>query len=328
MTVLSKKGVLLVNLGTPDAPTASAVSRYLKTFLSDPRVVDLPKFLWQPLLRGIILPIRSPKVAKLYQSIWLDGGSPLFVYTKAQAEALAQKMPNCQVEFAFCYSEPTVANAMNKLLSEGVDDILVLPLYPQYSCSTSAAVFDAVARSLQKRRSIPSLRFIRDYATFEPYIDALVACIKNHTDQHGIPDKLLFSLHGIPQRFAKQGDDYPLRCQATTDAVNAKLVKELGWKNDIVQLTYQSKFGKEPWLVPATDATVESLAKAGTKHLQIICPGFSSDCLETLEEISIGIKESFIEHGGEKFSYIPALNASENHIELLEKLIHQEFTLI
>ncbi|SES64389.1 ferrochelatase [Thorsellia anophelis] len=325
MQLLPKKGILLVNLGTPDAPTPSSVSRYLKTFLSDSRVVDLPKILWQPLLRGIILPIRSPKVAKLYQSIWLEGGSPLYVYTKAQAEALSKKLPDHEIAFAFCYSEPTVNMAMDKLLSAGVEDILILPLYPQYSCSTSAAVFDAVARSLQKRRAIPSLRFIRDYATFEPYIDALVTCIKNHTSEHGIPDKLLFSLHGIPVRFANQGDDYPLRCQATTAAVNAKLVNELVWKEDIVQLTYQSKFGKEPWLVPATDATVESLAKSGIKHLQIICPGFSSDCLETLEEISIGIKESFIEHGGEKFSYIPALNASDNHIEMLEKLIYQHF---
>lgn len=317
----SKKGILIVNLGTPDAPTASAVSRYLKTFLSDKRVVDLPSIIWQPLLRGIILPIRSPKVAKLYQSIWLDGGSPLYVYTKAQAEALQQKLPDMQVEFAFCYSEPTVEKALDKLLNAGILDILVLPLYPQYSCSTSAAVFDAVARALRQKRAIPSIRFIRDYATFEPYITALTSTILAHEKAHGRPDKLLFSLHGIPERFAKQGDDYPIRCQATCEAVSAKLVNEHGWNAEIIKLTFQSKFGKEPWLTPATDATVEQLAKSGVKHLQIICPGFSSDCLETLEEISIGNKEIFMEHGGEVFSYIPALNATSEHVDMFEALI-------
>ncbi|MFC0180757.1 ferrochelatase [Thorsellia kenyensis] len=322
----NKQGILLVNLGTPDEPTAKAVSKYLKTFLSDSRVVDLPKFIWQPLLRGIILPIRSPKVAKLYASIWLDEGSPLYVYTKRQAQALAQKMPDIPVEFAFCYSNPTVKMAMDSLLDQGVNDILVLPLYPQYSCSTSAAVFDAVARSLQKRRAIPSLRFIRDYATFEPYIDALILSIKAHEMTHGRPEKLLFSLHGIPVRFAKQGDDYPIRCKATVDAVKKRLEEEDGWDPEIIQLTFQSKFGKEPWLTPATDASIESLAKNGVKHLQVICPGFTADCLETLEEISIGSKEIFEEHGGETFSYIPALNDSSEHINLLLELIKKNLS--
>lgn len=322
-TETSQHGILLVNLGTPDAPTASAVSKYLRTFLSDSRVVDLPKILWQPLLRGVILPIRSPKVAKLYQSIWMDGGSPLYVYTKQQAEALRQLLPDQPVEFAFCYSNPTVKEALNRLMEKGVTAITVLPLYPQYSCSTSAAVFDAVMRYFKKSRFVTSIRFIRDYATHPLYIQALTNSIVEHTATHGKPEKLLFSLHGIPQRFANQGDDYPIRCQATMELVREQLVNLHGWESDQIALTFQSKFGKEPWLTPATDATVERLAKEGIKHIQIICPGFAADCLETLEEISIGNKEIFMEHGGSEFSYIPALNATTPHIHLLYDLVNR-----
>ncbi|WP_145574024.1 ferrochelatase [Yersinia alsatica] len=313
----SKLGVLMVNLGTPDAPTPQAVKRYLAEFLSDRRVVDTSPLLWWPLLRGVILPIRSPRVAKLYQSVWMDEGSPLLVYSRRQQKALAARMPDIPVELGMSYGSPNLPDAIDKLLSQGVTKLVVLPLYPQYSCSTSAAVWDAVARILKGYRRLPSVSFIRDYAEHPAYISALKQSVERAFEQHGKPDRLVLSFHGIPKRYARLGDDYPQRCEDTSYALRAGLTLPA----EQIMMTYQSRFGREPWLTPYTDETLKSLPSQGVKHIQLICPGFSADCLETLEEIKEQNREIFLHAGGEKFEYIPALNDDESHIDLLEQLV-------
>ncbi|MGM7922494.1 ferrochelatase [Yersinia enterocolitica] len=321
----SKLGVLMVNLGTPDAPTPQAVKRYLAEFLSDRRVVDTSPWLWWPLLRGVILPIRSPRVAKLYQSVWMEEGSPLLVYSRRQQKALAARMPDIPVELGMSYGSPNLPGAIDKLLAQGVTKLVVLPLYPQYSCSTSAAVWDAVARILKDYRRLPSISFIRDYAEHPAYISALKQSVENSFAQHGKPDRLVLSFHGIPKRYAQLGDDYPQRCEETSRALRDAL--SLSLPAEQIMMTYQSRFGREPWLTPYTDETLKSLPSQGVKHIQLICPGFSADCLETLEEIKEQNREIFLHAGGEKFEYIPALNDDESHIDLLEQLVKQEISL-
>ncbi|WP_392431967.1 ferrochelatase [Yersinia sp. HM-2024] len=321
----SKPGVLMVNLGTPDAPTSQAVKRYLAEFLSDRRVVDTSPWLWWPLLRGVILPIRSPRVAKLYQSVWMDEGSPLLVYSRRQQKALVERIPEIPVELGMSYGSPNLPDAIDKLLGQGVTKLVVLPLYPQYSCSTSAAVWDAVANILKGYRRLPSISFIRDYAEHPTYISALKQSVENSFAQHGKPDRLVLSFHGIPKRYAQLGDDYPQRCEDTSRALREAL--DLSLPAEQVMMTYQSRFGREPWLTPYTDETLKSLPSQGVKHIQLICPGFSADCLETLEEIKEQNREIFLHAGGEKFEYIPALNDDKAHIDLLEQLIKQEISL-
>lgn len=313
----SKLGVLMVNLGTPDAPTPQAVKRYLAEFLSDRRVVDTSPWLWWPLLCGVILPIRSPRVAKLYQSVWMEEGSPLLVYSRRQQKALAARMPEIPVELGMSYGSPNLPDVIDKLLAQGVTKLVVLPLYPQYSCSTSAAVWDAVARILKGYRRLPSVSFIRDYAEHPAYILALQQSVERTFVQHGKPDRLILSFHGIPKRYARLGDDYPQRCEDTSRALRGKLALPA----EHIMMTYQSRFGREPWLTPYTDETLKSLPAQGIKHIQLICPGFSADCLETLEEIKEQNREIFMHAGGEKFEYIPALNDDEGHIDLLEQLV-------
>ncbi|MEX7646426.1 ferrochelatase, partial [Klebsiella pneumoniae] len=274
----TKTGILLANLGTPDAPTPGAVKRYLRQFLSDKRVVDTSRLLWWPLLRGVILPIRSPRVAKLYQSVWMEEGSPLMVYSRRQQQALAARLPDTPVALGMSYGSPSLASAVDDLLAQGVEHIVVLPLYPQYSCSTVAAVWDELARILAKKRAIPGISFIRDYAEHPDYIHALAASVRASFAVHGEPDLLLLSYHGIPQRYANQGDDYPQRCRDTT----RELVSALGLPPERVMMTFQSRFGREPWLTPYTDETLKMLGEKGTKHIQVLCPGFAADCLETL----------------------------------------------
>ena len=312
----TKTGILLANLGTPDAPTPAAVSRYLRQFLSDKRVVDTPRLLWWPILRGVILPLRAPRVAKLYQSVWMDAGSPLMVYSRQQQQALAQRLPGTPVALGMSYGSPSLESAVNELMEKNVDNIVVLPLYPQYSCSTVAAVWDELARILGKKRYIPGVSFIRDYADDSDYIQALAESVRASVEKHGEPDVLLLSYHGIPQRFADEGDDYPQRCRDTT----RELVSALGISHDKVMMTFQSRFGREPWLTPYTDETLKMLGEKGVKHVQVMCPGFSADCLETLEEIAVQNKEFFLEAGGEKYEYIPALNASPAHIDMMVNL--------
>ncbi|HDU6005189.1 TPA: ferrochelatase [Klebsiella pneumoniae subsp. pneumoniae] len=312
----TKTGILLANLGTPDAPTPGAVKRYLRQFLSDKRVVDTSRLLWWPLLRGVILPIRSPRVAKLYQSVWMEEGSPLMVYSRRQQQALAARLPDTTVALGMSYGSPSLASAVDDLLAQGVEHIVVLPLYPQYSCSTVAAVWDELARILAKKRAIPGISFIRDYAEHPDYIHALAASVRASFAVHGEPDLLLLSYHGIPQRYANQGDDYPQRCRDTT----RELVSALGLPPERVMMTFQSRFGREPWLTPYTDETLKMLGEKGTKHIQVLCPGFAADCLETLEEIAVQNREIFLEAGGKQYEYIPALNADAAHIEMMVNL--------
>lgn len=312
----TKTGILLANLGTPDAPTPEAVKRYLRQFLSDPRVVDTSPALWWPLLRGVILPLRAPRVAKLYQSIWMEDGSPLMVYSKAQQQALAQRLPDTPVALGMSYGSPSLESAVDELLASGVEHMVVLPLYPQYSCSTVAAVWDELARILARKRGIPGVSFIRDYADDSSYIDALAKSARDSFAQHGEPDLLLLSYHGIPQRYVDEGDDYPQRCRDTT----RELVSALGLPPEKVMMTFQSRFGREPWLTPYTDETLKMLAEKGTRHIQVMCPGFAADCLETLEEIAVQNREIFLEAGGKQYEYIPALNATPEHIEMMVKL--------
>ncbi|MBN3054868.1 ferrochelatase [Pectobacterium brasiliense] len=312
-----KYGVLMVNLGTPDAPTPQAVRRYLAEFLSDRRVVDTPRLLWWPLLRGIILPTRSPRVAKLYQSVWMEEGSPLLVISRRQQQALAARMPETPVELGMSYGSPSLRSALDKLLAQGVTQLVVLPMYPQYSCSTTAAVWDGLAAQLRDNRQLPAIRFIRDYAEHPAYIAALKHRVEQSFAEHGEPDRLVISYHGIPVRYANEGDDYPQRCRATTEA----LIAALGLPEGKIMMTFQSRFGREPWLTPYTDETMQGLPAQGIKHIQIMCPGFAADCLETLEEIQEQNREIFLHAGGEAFHYIPALNDDPLHIELLEQLV-------
>ncbi|MDX5628126.1 MULTISPECIES: ferrochelatase [unclassified Brenneria] len=314
-----KYGVLMVNLGTPDAPTPRAVKRYLAEFLSDRRVVDTSRLLWWPLLRGVILPLRAPRVAKLYQSIWMDGGSPLLVISRRQQQALASRMPGIPVELGMSYGSPSLGSALDKLLAQGVTQLAVLPMYPQYSCSTTASVWDGLARALRRYRQLPAIRFIRDYAEHPAYIAALKVRVEQSFAEHGEPDRLVLSFHGIPVRYASEGDDYPQRCMATSRA----LITALGLPKEKVLVTFQSRFGREPWLTPYTDETLKGLPGQGVKHIQIMCPGFAADCLETLEEIQEQNQAIFRHAGGETYTYIPALNDDPLHIDLLRQLVEK-----
>ena len=316
----TKTGILLANLGTPDAPTPDAVKRYLRQFLSDKRVVDTPRLLWWPLLRGVILPLRAPRVAKLYQSVWMEEGSPLMVYSRRQQQALAARLPDTPVALGMSYGSPALESAVDELLAQGVDHIVVLPLYPQYSCSTVAAVWDELARILAKKRAIPGISFIRDYADDASYIDALAASVRASFAVHGEPDVLLLSYHGIPQRFAHEGDDYPQRCRDTT----RELVSALGLPPEMVMMTFQSRFGREEWLKPYTIDTVAELARSGVKRLAVITPGFVADCLETLEEIGIENAEAFRANGGERFHRIACLNDGPLGLDVIETVVRRE----
>jgi len=318
-------GVLLVNLGTPDSPSVSDVKRFLKQFLSDPRVVDLNPLIWKPILNGIILNTRPAKVAKLYQAIWSDEGSPLMVVSQGQREKVASLLQAqlgqvIPVELGMSYGNPSLASGLDKLKQQGVKRIVVLPLYPQYSCSTVAPVFDAIAAEFKGWRDIPETRFNKEYYQDPTYIQALASSVKSHWKEHGQADVLLMSFHGVPERYVNEGDPYQTQCQATAFL----LAQALGLKDEQWRLCFQSQFGKEEWLTPYTDNLLESLPKDGVKSVDIMCPAFAADCLETLEEISIGGKESFIESGGESYRFIPCLNDNETHIELLAKLVTEQ----
>ncbi|HBD19750.1 MAG TPA: ferrochelatase, partial [Arenimonas sp.] len=276
-----RTALLVVNLGTPDAPTRGAVHRYLAQFLHDYRVVELTRWLWCPILHFIILPLRSGKVAKKYASIWVDGGSPLLVYTQRLAQGLQHAMPDVSVRVAMRYGNPSVPDVLRKLQEEGMSRLLVLPLYPQYSASTSGSVLDAVSKELAGWRRTPDLRFIADYHLDAGWLDAMEARVRAHWDLHGRADQLLMSFHGLPKRYEKAGDPYPRQCEAGARALAARLgLAEGEWK-----LTYQSRFGREEWLQPYTDKTLEAMARDGVKTVDVVCPGFAVDCLETLEEI-------------------------------------------
>jgi len=307
-----KRALVLVNLGTPDAPTPSAVRRYLAQFLHDYRVVQLTRWLWCPLLHFVILPLRSPKVARKYAQIWMQDGSPLAVHTAALARAVGERLPDWQVRHAMRYGEPAVASVLRALRAEGVQQIRVLPLYPQYSTTTTASVEDAVAAA---GIDLP-VQIRRDYHTDPGWVAAIAASIRAHWQAHGVGERLLLSFHGIPQRLVDAGDPYARQCEASTVAI----ADALGLARDELLLTFQSRFGRERWLQPDTQATLEALARAGVRTVDVLCPGFAVDCLETLEEIAVENAAAFRAAGGTALRYIPCLNASPVHADALAAL--------
>lgn len=312
--------MLLVNLGTPSAPNAQALRRYLAEFLSDPRVVEIPRLLWLPLLYCVILPLRVPRVAKLYQRIWMEGGSPLRVYSEHLAQALTAKLETSAVRLAMRYGEPSIPAVLRELRESGLRKLTVLPLYPQYSATTTASVFDAIARELAGWRQVPELRFISDYFAEPAWISAVTASIRAYREKHGSASHLLFSFHGLPQRYVAAGDPYADQCQASAQAIALALgLGESEWS-----LSYQSRVGREPWLQPYTSETVCDLARRGITTLDVVCPGFAVDCLETLEEIAIQNAEFFTHAGGRELRYIPALNDAPAHVEALVAVLGRE----
>ncbi len=313
-----KVGVLLVNLGTPQAPTAKAVKAFLAEFLHDQRVVDLTRWLWCPILHGIILPVRSPKVAKLYQSVWMPEGSPLLVYAKRQQQLLSEAI-SAPVALGMTYGQPSIESGLQALEEQGCSKVLVLPLYPQYSATTTAAAFDKFARVLRQRSAIPEVRTVNHYYQHPSYISALEGSVRRFWQQNGQSEYLLCSYHGIPQRYADNGDPYPVHCERTTALLNEKL----NLPESSFGMSYQSIFGREEWLKPYTEPTIKALAAQGVKTLDVITPAFSADCLETLEEIAEQCQEAFIEAGGERLRLIPCLNDDEAHIILLRELVER-----
>lgn len=312
-----KSGVLLINLGTPQAPCSRSVGDYLAEFLSDKRVVELPAWLWQPVLKCVILPLRARRSATLYQSIWMDEGSPLAVYTQRLADKLQINLgEKYKVVLAMRYGQPSIETGIHTLLAASVRSITILPLYPQYSAATTASGFDKVSQLFQQSRNIPHLRFIASYFDNPLYIAALVSKIKEHQTKYS-KSYLLFSFHGLPQRCVECGDPYQQQCLTT-----ARLIAErLQLAADDYQIVFQSRFGAAKWLQPYCDAVLQQLPARGIKDVTVICPGFVVDCLETLEEISKRYRELFLKAGGEHFNYIPALNDSVEQVQLLSNLV-------
>ena len=301
-------GVMLVNLGTPDEPTAPAIRRYLREFLSDPRVIEIPKLLWWPILNGPILMARPRKLAPRYQSVWMEDGSPLMVYTQRQTEGLrqlfAQRGLAIEVETGMRYGQPSIKDAMLRLRDRGCEHLLVVPLYPQYASSTTATVVDEVARVASHMRNQPALRFIKRFHTDPAFIRPLGDKIAAFWQQHGKPQKLVMSFHGLPRQCVDLGDPYCRDCYETARA----LAQYLGLPDDAYQVTFQSRFGPAKWLEPYTEPTLQKLAQQGVTEVDVVCPGFLADCLETLEEIQVEVCETFMHAGGKRFRYIPALN--------------------
>lgn len=317
-------GVLIVNLGTPDEPATKAVRRYLKEFLSDGRVVEIPKVIWWCILNGIILRTRPAKSAKLYASVWEEAGSPLLKYGKLQQQALQSEMAvrskaPIHIELAMRYGNPSILQGLRHLRAKGARRLLVLPLYPQYSAATTATTYDAVSKEMKRWRWLPEIRFINQYHDNPRYIQALANSVKTYWAEHGQNEKLVMSFHGLPKRNLELGDPYHCQCHKT----GRLLAEALELKPEQWQVTFQSRFGRAEWLQPYTDKTLEALAKEGLKSVDVVCPGFSSDCLETIEEIEVENHDVFKEAGGEKYAYIPALNDNAEHIQVLADLVQQ-----
>jgi protoporphyrin/coproporphyrin ferrochelatase len=306
--------VLVVNLGTPDAPTAAGVRRYLGEFLGDPRVVQIPRLLWLPLLYGLILPLRSRRVAEKYAEIWMEGGSPLAVHTRRLAEAIQARLPGVRVAHAMRYGNPSMVVELRRLRDEGARRVLVLPLYPQYSTTTTASVEDVA------RDAGGAVRVVQDYHVDGGWADAVAGSIRDAWAGAPRGERLLFSFHGIPQRLVDAGDPYERQCRASTAAI----AQALGFADDEIVLTFQSRFGRERWLQPYTDDTLRMLAGQGVRHVDVVCPGFAVDCLETLEEIAMQNADLFREAGGERLRYIPCLNDAPAHADALAGLVRRE----
>lgn len=319
----ARHGVLLVNLGSPETATSRGVAAFLREFLLDQRVVELPRLLWWPLLNGLVIPLRARRVARSYRAIWTAEGSPLRVHTRRLAEqlepALSARAP-VQVRWAMTYGRPGIAAQLRGLQDAGAEVIVVVPLFPQYSATTTAAVYDQVAEFMQCSRRIPDLRVVNGYADFPAYIAALAESVREHWDKYGRGDRLLISCHGIPLRCAALGDPYPRQCEATAQALAAALQLESdGW-----QLSYQSRFGRQQWLRPYTDETLRHWARTGVAKVDVICPAFATDCLETLEEIAVESAQAFRAAGGTQLRLVPCLNADARHVAALSALIEKK----
>jgi len=317
-------GILLVNLGTPDAPTPTAVRRFLKEFLSDPRVVEVPRLLWWIVLHGFILRVRPARSARIYQKIWTEYGSPLLLHSQDIADAIARQLAArisgaVSVELGMSYGDPSIDAALDRLYEQGAQRIVCLPLYPQYSGTTTASVFDAVTAALSRRRWIPEFRFVSHYHDARGYIAAQAQNIREYWEQHGRGEKLLFSFHGVPRDTLLNGDPYHCQCLKT-----GRLIAEsLELTDDEWVIAFQSRVGRAEWLRPYTIETVAELGKKGMGRLDVVCPGFAADCLETLEEIAMQNAETFTTSGGGTLNYIPALNARDDHVAFLTRLIEK-----
>jgi len=322
-----RTGVLLVNLGTPDGPDRASVRRYLKEFLWDPRVVEVPRPIWWLVLNLVILNTRPGRSAEAYSKIWTEQGSPLLAISRAQETALRHTLnerfgEQVCVALGMRYGSPSIASGLQELREQGARRVLVLPLYPQYSATTTASIFDEVTRQLRGWRWLPELRFINHYHDESAYIGALAASVRQWRQEHGNADKLLLSFHGIPQEYFDKGDPYFCECQKT----GRLLAESLGLQEDQWLLTFQSRLGPKQWLQPYTDKTLEHLGGEGVKSVQVMCPGFSADCLETLEEIAMENRDTFLGAGGERYEYIPCLNDQQIHIDMLAGLVEKHLS--
>jgi ferrochelatase len=312
--------VLLVNLGTPDAPDTRAVRRYLAEFLWDPRIVEQPRWLWWLVLNGVILRIRPARSARAYAKVWTADGSPLQVETRSLASRLQIAFgERLTIRHAMRYGWPSITQTLEELARAGMQRLLVVPLFPQYSATTTASVLDAVGAVFQRWRRPPELRFVSDYHAESAHIEALARSVERHWQEHGRGDRLLLSLHGIPERYIRNGDPYREQCDATT----AHLRRRLGLPENELLLSFQSRLGREPWLQPYTDMTLAGLPAQGVRTLDVMCPGFAVDCLETLEEIAMEGRETFIGAGGEAFRYIPCLNDNDDQVASMQALIER-----
>ena len=318
-----RTAVLWCNLGTPDAPTTPAVRRYLAEFLSDRRVVEIPRLLWMVILHGIILRFRPAKSAAKYASVWTPEGSPLKVWTEKQSKLLqgwlGQRNHFVKVRWAMRYGSTSIASQLDAMKADGVTRVLVVPAYPQYSATTTASVFDAVYTWAAKTRALPEFRFVNHYHDHPDYITSLAASVQRHWKTNGRPDQLVMSFHGVPERTLHLGDPYHCECFKTARLLGEKL----GLSKDQYKVTFQSRFGKAKWLQPYTEPTLIALGKAGVKRVDVVCPGFTSDCLETLEEISQEARHAFLVAGGKEFNYIPCLNDSPEWITALCDIAQQ-----
>ena len=312
--------IVLCNLGTPEAPTPAAVRRYLAEFLSDARVVEIPRVAWLPILHGIVLRVRPARSARKYASIWTPAGSPLKVWTERQSVLLegylGQRGHRVVVRPAMRYGSPSIASVLDAVKAGGAERVLVLPLYPQYSAATTASIADALAAWLRRVRNVPEIRLVKHYHDDPGYIDALAARVNEHWRVHGRPDKLVLSFHGLPKRSLRLGDPYYCECQKT----GRLLAERLKVKDEFVAVTFQSRFGRAEWLQPYTAPTLVALAKSGVGHVDVFCPGFTSDCLETLEEINQEVRAAFVVAGGKEFGYIPCLNDQHEWIAALAQI--------
>lgn len=323
----SVTGVLFINLGTPDEPTPASIRRYLAEFLSDPRVIEIPQPLWQPILRLFVLPRRPRALQPRYQDIWWEEGSPLLVASRRQAEGVEQELArrgiSIKAALGMRYGNPSIASAMDELRDAGCERVLVVPLYPQYAASTTATAVDKVNAYTQRRRNQPEMRFIKRYPDDSGYIAALVHKIRAHWQQHGKPERLLLSFHGIPRITVEKGDPYHRDCMDTVKAVR----QALGEDGALVYHSFQSHFGAQEWLQPYTEPTLRAWAREGVKTVDAMCPGFLADCLETLEEIQIECRDAFIEEGGEALRYIPCLNGDSQWVTALADIVQRNLWL-